>query len=51
MKTLKTIFNIIKGKAVIITLSDEHRLNMIKGKNLSKTEAMAMSLKVAEILQ
>lgn len=51
MKMLRTIYEVIKGNAVIITLSENHKLNMVKGKNLSDIEAMAMSLKVAETLQ
>lgn len=51
MKLLKTIYEMFRGNAVIITLSDKKRLNMVKGKNLTDTEAMVMSLKVAEILQ
>ena len=50
MNLLKAIFSIASGNAIIITLSDSKELGLVKGANLTNTQAKLMALKIAKCL-
>lgn len=50
MNLLKTLVDVVKGNAIIITLNDNKELNCVRGNNLTKTQAKLMALKIAKCL-
>ena len=50
MSLLNALISIAKGNAIIITLSENKELNLVKGNNLTKTQAKLMALKIAKCL-
>ena len=49
MNLLKAIISVVRGNAMIISLNDRE-ISLVKGSNLSKTQAKLMALKVAKCL-